>query len=356
VEIIDAAARLREFTRADAKTTADVGDLNQIVFAPTRKDFFEVVALAGSLDPEKRPELWNDNVVDRTIAWVGWTQIVAMEYVLLPIDPNNPTIGVSMTEKDETGEVQYMTERAAALLLRKEFYKRSPHFLEQTLASNLVIATVGKNDLHVGEWKLEYKTSGASTQPYERFVPGGNSAGGTLPARPAGPGAVSGSATHISRYRESQGSDHFIASLREGQKMGAKLAAKDKSLPLASDKLAHFEIYSHEDHDTCAITAPFLGELADKKKLPPHGYLDDYEDFFRAYRSGFIYWLQHHGMETEEASRQRFARLLEQQASGDPLASPDQLFLEVYGTRLSHDSGEIESLEWRFLGWLGKRK
>ena len=67
-----------------------------------------------------------------------------------------------------------MADRCAALLLRKEFWRHGTHFFEESLGANLVIATVGRNGLYAGEWSSSFATTGAKTNPYERFVPGGN--------------------------------------------------------------------------------------------------------------------------------------------------------------------------------------
>lgn len=328
----------------------------RIVLAPKRESYLEVLALAGWLDASARARFWDDRVLGSTFQWLGWTQIVALEFASLPTDPKTPFAGVSLSKGDKTELLQYAAERGAVLLLRREFKAQPVHFFEQALAANLVIDAAGRNNLRPGEWKLEYKTSGASTQPYERFVPGGNPAGGTLPARPAGPGATTGNATQKSLYRSTEGADHFFGPLREGQKAGAKLAAKDKKNPLREDKLAHFLVHSFEENEDRAVSAPFLGDLAEKKALPGNSYLDDYEDFFRAYRSGFLYWLQTQGLPDEAEAQDRFRDLLHTHAGRNPLQSMDEVFSTVYGVPLSHGDGSVDSLEWRYLAWLAGKK
>jgi len=352
--VLGSARKLAESARAEEASAGEERDPGRLLFAPDRKSYLELIALAGWLDQGARGNLWNDQVLGTTIQWIGWTQLVALEYALLPLDPKSPFGGVSLIAGDKTGLEQYAAERGAVLCLRREFHDQTVHFFEQSLAANLVIAATGKNNLRPGDWKLEKKTSGASTPAYERFVPGGNPSGGSLPPRPAGEGVTSGNAVEISLYRSTQGAEFFLGTLREGQKLGAKLASKDKKR--SSDKSAHFALHSFSKNEDCAVTAPFLGEQAEKKALPPDAFLDDYEDFFRAYRSGFLHWLQHHGAGDEAASQAKFAELIVAHAKHNPLEPLDATFEQLYRQPISHEDGSIESLEWRYLGWLSKKK
>jgi len=328
----------------------------QILFAPTRKDYIQILSVAGLLDATDKQRLWDDRVLKTTIEWIGWTQLVALEYARLPVDTARPFDGVPLNTNDKTGMEQYVAERGAAVVLRNAFANQQTHFFEQTLATNLVIAATGENNLRSGDWKLEIKRSGASTPPYERFVPGGNPNGGTLPARPAGPGVTSGSGTELSKYRSSMGKDWFLGPLKDGQKLGAKLASKNKKAPNARDKLANFRLYSLAEREESVVAAPFLGELAEKKTLPGNAFLDDYEDFYRAYRAAFFQWLRTEALPTEAESADKFAQLIQAHADQDPLSPMDPLVEEIYGLPLSRADGSEPSLEWRFLAWLSKKK
>ena len=351
-----AAERLRLSSRADDATCNALGEVGRIVLAPKRRDFLQIMAVAGWCNESARASFWNDRLLDHTLDWIGWNQILCMEFTKLPVDPKLPFAGVDMSADDKTGHVQYMAERAAALLLRREFWHQDAHFYEQSLASNLVIAVAGRNNLRSGEWKLESYTSGASSQPYERFVPGGNPNGGTLPKNPAGPGSSSGNATETSLYRSTFGEDYFLAPLREGQIGGYKLVAKEKKRRLSDDKSAHFAVHSFKTRADHAVTAPFLGQLAEKQPLPPLDFLDDYEDFFRAYRSGFLYWLQRHGRPTAEESQAKFAELIAAHAANPSREPVDSSAEKVYGLPISAMDGSVDSLEWRYLAWLAKRR
>ena len=356
-KVLAAVERLDEAMRYEKGVIESVGGVNRIVFAPTRKHFLEFVAYAGWENEAQREELWVDAQIGRSSAWTGWTQILGMEYASMPVDFGNPFQGATMNERDTTGLLQNMADRAAIVLLRKQFHRHGTHFFEQALGTNLVIAALGKNDVYDGEWKLEYRTSGSRTQPYSRFVPGGNPNGGTLPPRKAGPGVTTGSATEISDWRASKGENFFLKPLRAGQKAGYKRAFKDKQNPQRLDKTAHFELYSFANREFHAVTAPFLGEAAEGKELPPLDFLDSYEDFFRAYRSGFLNWLQSEGGEDfEEGSEAKFAELLQRQASRAIDTKFDKVIQDVYGIPLSHADGSVDSMEWRYLAWLAKKK
>lgn len=352
LQAIDLATDVREASSSEGPVIAP----GRLLLTMDRKTYLQLASLGGWLDDQVRAVTWDDRQLGTTIQWIGWTELVCMEFASLPVDPKAPFGGVSLTKGDKNDLLQYAAERGAALQLRRLFHNQQVHFYEQSLAANLVIAAAGKNDLREGDWKLEYKTSGSSTPPYERFVPGGNPAGGTLPARPAGPGATTGNATEKAFYRATRGADHFLGPLREGQKDGAKLAAKDRKNPLRKDKTAHFAIHGNGGKDATAVSAPFLGDRAEKKALPDNEYLDDYEDFFRAYRSGFFDWLRDEAVADPAESAEKFATLMREHAARDPLTPIDPLFEEVYGVPLSADDGETDSLEWRYLAWLARKK
>jgi hypothetical protein len=352
LEALEQGVDVREASSSEGPVVAS----GRLLLTMDRKAYLQLLSLGGWLDDQVRAVAWDDRVLGSTIQWIGWTQLVCMEFASLPVDPKSPYAGISLTKGDKNDLLQYAAERGAALQLRRLFHNQQVHFFEQSLAANLVIAAAGKNDLREGDWKLEYKTSGSSTPPYERFVPGGNPAGGTLPPRPAGPGATTGNATNKASYRATKGEDLFLKPLREGQKDGAKLAAKDKKNPLRKDKTAHFAIHGAEGKEATSVSAPFLGDRAEKKALPGDEYLDDYEDFFRAYRSAFFHWLHDEALDDPAESAAKFSTLIAEHAVRDPLTPIDPLFETIYGIPLSATDGETDSLEWRYLAWLAKKK
>ncbi len=328
--------------------------VQRIVFAPTRRSFLEVVALAGWLEPDQRELLWSNVTLGLPSVWVEWTQVVPLEQAAWPVDVAQPYAGMPLAERHKDGLRELVADRGAASLLLSFFYRHGQLFFEEALRTDLVIATVGRNDLFLKNWSNEYTSTGGSTQPYSRFVPGGNPAGGTLPQRKFN-SQTSFSSSEVPRWRSGAGEDFFAKELREGQKAGAKLAAKDKDHPLRSDKLAHFELDSAESKETTVVSAPFFGTGAIDKELPPHAYLDDYEEFFRAYRAAFVHWLRTRGVSgSSEESATTFAKMLEKHAARVPGTPLHTVIEEVYQVPMSHGDGSIDSLEWRFLAWIAK--
>lgn len=348
-EVLAAQERLHARVLA-AQPESGMCGVGQLVLAPTRRHFVQLVAVGGLLEPANREVLWAPPSVGLGATWVGWTGLVAMEYPAEPLDPEQPFLGRSIREREQTELVQHVTDRTAALLMRKHFARHGTQFFEESLGMNLVIGVAGKNSLLSAGWSLDWRRAGGSTKPYSRFVPGGNSSGGALPKRKAEAGPLTMSATAVGRYRKGGGEDFFVEVLRDGQKLGAKLVSKEH--PLHRDRTAHF-VLTHSGGRT-TISAPFLGDPAEGKPLPPHEFLDDYEDLFRAYRALFIYWLRHHGAGPEQDSVPRFAELLEALVERSPGEPAGPVYAEVYEVPMSAPDRSEDSLEWRFLTWLAQ--
>lgn len=352
---LEAAKRLAKFLGPDEETWLMLGDVQRMVFAPDRRHFLELVALAGWLNSGLRSYYWSDSWAGQPSVWIDWNQVVALEDTPWPVDLEHPFQGADINARDSTAFEQRIVDRAAATLMRAYFYKNGAHFFESALNTNLVIATVGKNDLYVEDWSNEFSWTGETTKGESRFVPGGNPQGGTLPKKQAGLGNVSMDADKTPRWRKGGGENYFVQPLRAGQKDGAKAAARDKTIPLRDDKTVHFELLRVEDGSTAVVTAPFFGPDAEEKELPPLEFLDDYEEFFRAYRSCFMHWMQVNAVDGDEAaSRHEFGQLIQKQAARPEDTPFYEVVEEVYGTPLS--DGTPECLEMRFLTWLSKTR
>jgi hypothetical protein len=360
-QVLEAAARLILATQHTAarypREAVIVAGASVTVLAPNREIHVKIAAVGGLLDPAKQATLWHPNVVAQSAAWFDWIQIVGLENTT-GVDWANPYEGIAYTELDKTGLAQHVSDRGGIILLRKEFWKQGTHFFEDSLGTNLVIATVGKNGVHSGDWEYGYKRKGGSTKPQQRFVPGGNPAGGTLPKRKAkaGPTTHSSSADELGHYLTSLGVDFYLDPVRNGQRKGAKLALKQTLATLRKHTRPHFHLYSLETHTSTYVTAPFLGRPAEGKVLPDDEYLDDYEDFFGAYRSCFANWLETRAGGSPEDSAEYFATLLEKHAERGTGVGLDDIVEEVYGVPLSGVGASTDSLEWRYLGWLQKGK
>ncbi len=281
-----------------------------------------------------------------------------MEYAALPLDPNQPFAGFPMEDGAKTRERQHVVDRAAATFLRRFLYRHDFHFFETAMATNLVLETIGENDLGTLGQSRDYVRPGSSTPPYERFVPGGNPAGGTLPPRGGvGGGGGGGSAKDIARWFRERGRDHYAKPLRESQKEGAKVAVRaDSGIPSERRQLkqAHFEINSRKTSKETVVSAPFFGAEAEAKALPEAEFLDDYEDFFASYRACFFHWIRTEAGGDE--SQAKFAELLRRYVTDGRGADVNKIVSEIYELPVSASGPESPSLEWSFLDWLERQR
>ena len=133
------------------------------------------------------------------------------------------------------------------------------------------------------------------------------------------------------RWREFQGSDHFITKLRQTQNDGIKDRRREKG-----DH--HFRLLADGGVRTRTVSSgPFLGMAAVGRDLP-QAFEGDWLEFVRAYRAGFLFWLRTEAGRSDRDSAERFALLLktlvqaedpEAQAAaweavmGMPLSTPD---------------------------------
>ena len=358
-KVVAAATRLSEATNYPDSTARRVGNKHVTVLAPSRKDFLKTVAVAGLLNKRRQKQMWVNAAIHQGAAWFDWIQIIALENCSSPVDYAHPFNGLPLDESEQTGLMQHVADRGGMISLRKEFVRHGTHFFEEALGTNLVIATAGSNGIYSHEWELNYHTEGGRTEPYVRFIPGGNSAGGVLPKRPAKAGPTTYSGTvgpEIGHYRANRGIEFFKDPLRVGQKTGAKLAIKAKDTTFPKDKRPYFHVYSLKTHKSGYVTAPFLGVLAEGKKVPADEFIDDYEDFFRAYRSCFLNWLKSNGGGSAKESAELFAQLIANHGSRARGTTLDAVVEKVYAAPISDVEPNPDSLEWRFLTWLQKGK
>lgn len=348
-EVRDASERLRAYvlsTEHVALAPSETDGL-RMVFAPTRLDFLRLLGFTGSESEAARKLNWVDGTDQWMQFWLGRnTVVVALEYA--PWGGFDPSFKGSqpMEKIGETVLAQHVVQQATlAMLETGQPYATEGHF-DQAIALNMMIATCGEaatieNSGAVG-------TTGAQTAPYERFVPGGNSEGGVLPAQEAD----SLDQVIENHWRKGRGKDYFRASLRNGQKDGAK-EVKDKS----KDQLAHFLLRGGQSGSKHLVHAPFFGPHAKDQEYPPGPFIIDYAEFFRAYKTAFAHWLQNWGDPTSpEASRTKFRELMADLGKRTTDVPADEFIAKHYGLPLSGKDGSSDSLEWRFLKWIGDAK
>jgi hypothetical protein len=323
----------------------------QIAFAPTRRDFLELVAYIGWLDEPWRGTYWVDGATNWTEFYWNDLQVVGLEYP--PVEAGaDPFIGAAMNGEDgeETGLWQHVAQRGVHSLCNFAFDRSLDAAFEAGLAQELVAFLYGESNTRSGG-----NGRGSSRDGWSMFVPGGQSQGGWLPKLSAD-----------SHWREKKGADHYVEVLKLAQREGGKDARN------ARDKLPFFVIRHDDGIQRRTVRAPFLGGAARTKELPPAEYLGDYREFFRAYKGCFTYWLCEHAEGNAKKSRAKLAQLFERVAASVPAESgesswrteeeeevdPDafeRILAEVYGRPWSAEEAEPASLEWEFLAWLAKQ-
>jgi hypothetical protein len=303
----------------------------RLVIAPTRKDFAEFIYFVGWIVPDNRGLFWLDNVPDWTQCYVGSDQVIALEYAAANRKSEDYTLGTPMDEVLEQQVVQLAMNSLFGML----YGEKLPGPFIGGLSMNLVIDAYG-----AVRTRIDGDTRSKVTAKREVFVAGGASEGGFL-----------GKNSAETKWRENGGKDHFLVALRNAQEEGAKLCKDSKT------KHACFSIRSDSEVEKWAAVAPFLGEASASAKAPPKEFAGDFAEFYRAYKSAFMFWLQTKAMPSEKAARERFAVLLKKLADPNLTGDFEEVFKEVYeGAPLSSPEVDKESLEGRFLNWLSRQK
>ncbi|MCY2961498.1 MAG: hypothetical protein NTY35_15150 [Planctomycetota bacterium] len=307
----------------------------KLVFAPSRQDFAEFVYFAGWVLPDMRPALWLDNVPDWTQCFVKDMQVIGLQYSINGRPPQDYTSGTWMNERDPDVMQQQVTQLAMNALFLDHYKDRVPGAFVSGLSMNLVVDTYG-----VVNTRVDGDTRSKETAKREVFIPGGASDGGFLAKNSAD-----------TRWRENHGSDHFLPTLRTAQSEGGDEAKNDKN------KAACFAVRNDAGGAKYVVRAPFLGSAAAETKPPPADFNGDWAEFLRAYKSGFIHWLQTVAGGNEKVSRERFATLLRKLADPNLTTDFEAVFQEVYqGAPLSNADVDKNCLEGQFLRWLPKSK
>jgi hypothetical protein len=330
------------------------GKKTRIMFAPTRRDFVEMLGYAGMLDATVQPQLWTKTATTWTNFWIEWTLVLALEYPPWSYDKDFKT-GFSMNKFETTGMLEHTVQHAMLTFLWMVYGDNDAIHLNQAQAMAMAIELCGEINALEGDGGRG--TTGARTNAYEKFVPGGNSEGGVLPPISALPFDN----VKTNPWHEGFGRDYFVLPLRKGQKLGAKGVTKDgppKLDPIVvKDKSAHFSITSLDETKHYVVSAPFMGENAKIRQYPPPEFVTDFREFFRAYKCGFLHWLQTMSDKGGlEPSLAKYQTLMKRMANRDESKTLDAIVMEVYGLPLSGKNGETDSLEWRFLDWLAKGK
>ena len=92
--------------------------------------------------------------------------------------------------------------------------------------------------------------------------------------------------------------------------------------------------------------------VAADRSTPPDSVADDYAEFLRAYKSGFLHWLQTEAAGKKE-SRAKFGEFFVTLAQGEP-RDFQVAVEEFYGSPLSSKDVDKNDLEGQFLKFVSK--
>ncbi len=305
----------------------------RMLLMPTRPRFLELVCFAGWYYPHLQHVFWTEGLATWLGCRVQGTQVIALQFASPDISKADFELGLPLNYKHPTVLQQHAVHFGTQALFDNYYGDSIPSYLSTGLAMNMVIEQFGEVDTRIeGDLRARF------TEAFSAFVPGGNSGGGVLP--PENPDG---------RFRQNKGRDHFLGLLRLSQRNGAERIMK------ASEKLLHFEIEDDSRREFITVPAPFLGSPAANKELPPKDFQGDYQEFFRAYKSAFCFWLRIDAGGSKAACERAFARLLTSLARA-PENGFEDLVHEIYALPLSGSEPDRKVLEGRFLTWLSKQK
>jgi len=304
-----------------------------LILAPDRKTFVGLVGWLGLWKKQYQDYWWNDGTAqfaDLHVEDEGEVQLVALEYAA-PAQNGNVMLGFDMNTREKTGLQQHVLQRGGMSWCWRSFGPDSDLSFTLGLATALVVDVLGQNNARSGG-----SNKGSATEGRNAFIPGAPGRGGAMEMVNAD-----------SAWRLSQGQDWFTRPLRQAQTAGEH-AAKD-----SKDRLGHFLVRDAKDENKRQVVdGPFLGAAAMARDEVPTQFLDDYLEFHRAYRAGFVHWLQDHGDKTKAASLARFRELMSLFLDKKPGATLDALCEATYGLPLSAKDPATDALERRFLAWL----
>lgn len=307
--------------------------VDTFLVAPGRRDFLELLSTFGAISPPNQSVYWTDDVATWTNTYFNDISVVALEFASLGSSTGGAFAGISMNSRTPTGMQQQIAQLAGNAMIDNLFGDKIPPSLAGALSVNLVVDIYGECNTRVdGDLRAR------RTQAREIFVPGGLSEGGILPPNLAD-----------SRWRSEHGKDHFLVALQSAQAAGASEARKKH------EKNSSFELMDDREARRMVVKAPFLGTPAAGAPPVPDDFWGDSLEFYRSYRTGFIYWLRSKGQRSKKASEAAFAEYLSQLAQAESGGESLEVTFETcYGKPLSASEPSKDDLEGQFLDWLSK--
>jgi len=306
-----------------------------VLLAPKRRHFHELLGLFGWLSPDLQGTYWHDGTVPWTNTYYNGVTAIALEYHSGDQARGAVFDGLNVNERNPTAMQQQVTQLAANSLLTHLYGDRVPAALVNAMAINLVVDLFGECATRV-DGDLRQRR----TEAREVFIPGGASEGGLLPTNFAN-----------SRFRGEEGKDRFVVALKGCQSAGGTQAKQERK----KGKDIHFQLWDDSQAQRAVIAAPFLGSAAVEQPPVTAAYLADAAEFFRAYRTAFLHWLETQAGGSKKKSAEAYGKLLQGLARLDSAADLERLVTDVYGKPLSSAEPGKDDLEGRFLAWLAKQ-
>ncbi|MEO0649490.1 MAG: hypothetical protein AAFZ65_02280 [Planctomycetota bacterium] len=299
----------------------------RLIWIPARGRFVEFIATVGYLEADWRGSFWVNGIVDWANTWVDDTRVVPLEYG----DPgvSDYAKGLPLDYRNPKALFEQVIQVAHRAYLDSRFGDALDGGMASALANVLVIDQFGEVDTRT-DGDLASRRSDARSI----FIPGAPSNGGTLPPAPVD-----------TVWRASQGADRFVQPLQESQKGGSK-TVRDKDQKHRMFRLANDEIGVDQ-----TVPAPILGVGASGMELE-EGLEGEWQEFTRAYRTCFLYWLRDRFERKELESRERFASFLEAVAALEEGQSILDALSAIYEIPLSDAECSEDCLEGQFLRWL----
>lgn len=306
----------------------------RLVLAPTRRDFVELLALAGWAKEDLRSIFWQPGVDEWLEFSVDDRKVIALEYTATGRAAGDYAAGTPMDERSPTGIQQQVVQLALLRLVDVHYAGGMPAELGKGLVMNLVVDQFGEI-----RTRVDGDLSANQTQKREVFVRGGASEGGRLPQNVA-----------ETRWRMDGGKDRYLRILRQVQRNGRSVREGSRN------ELARFLLQSRDESQRAVVSAPIFGAAAAEVGSPPEFVHGDFLEFVRAYQCGFVFWLQHHAAGSKKNSEQAFAQLLAALADPENTAGIEEIVQTVYGAPLSDIECGPTTLEGKFLRWLSTQR
>ncbi len=113
-----------------------------ILFAPTRRDFIELVGYNGLVDATQQPLIWTKDATLWTTFWLDWNLVLALEYPPWAYDKDFKTC-MPMDRFEPTGRLEHTVQQATLALLWMCYGDNDALHLQQAIAMNMAIQVCG---------------------------------------------------------------------------------------------------------------------------------------------------------------------------------------------------------------------